>query len=170
MTHPLAASPLPGQTWRSTTNLEALVQPDGRWRVTTPGPQEGTVLDPRELGDAGGLSDWRVVRGPMPSTFHIDVRSRGQRPGQARIEHRTYTSVVNRNLDMAPGDWRHVLQHSVPFGSYMNVTFDSFTPVDVHEQTGHALFREVMRASDRRLRRIEDSSLFTRQADRGGTA
>lgn len=96
----------------------------------------------------------------MPDTVQIDatlfleVRSRGARPGQVRLEHRVYTNT--QLVDPANADPCMVtMQRQVPHAGGVSISSWTWTPELVDLDTRTSIFRQSLKASDKLLQYLE---------------
>lgn len=92
---------------------------------------------------------------PWQATLHLEVRSRGARPGTSHIEHRVYTATVDARPDRPDDATLNMVREGETFGGvYQSVT--TWRPAEVDTQARTALFRQSLRRSDRLVDELEE--------------
>lgn len=91
---------------------------------------------------------------PWKATLHLDVRSRGARPGTSHIERRVYTADVDASPDWPDDASLNMVRLGETFGGvYQAIT--TWTPAESDPQARTALFRQSLRRSDRLVDELE---------------
>lgn len=96
------------------------------------------------------------MTGPLPikATLHLDVRSRGPRPGTSHVERRVYEMTY----DVTPTDelpFRLHMVHDYPQGDYVTRSIHTWDPAEYDLDARIATFRETLKASDKLLGKLE---------------
>ncbi|MCD0160079.1 hypothetical protein IHN63_02035 [Deinococcus sp. 6YEL10] len=97
------------------------------------------------------------------ATLHLEVRSRGTRPGQVRREQRVYThtQLVDPN---DPEPCRVTMQRQVQHAGGLSVSTWTWTPETSDLDARTSTFRESVKASDKLLEYLEHWG-WTRRPD-----
>lgn len=87
------------------------------------------------------------------ATLHLEVRSRGARPGQVRREQRVYTNT--QVVDPAqPDPCMVTMQRQVQHAGGVSVSTWTWTPESVDLDACTSTFRESVKASDKLLEHL----------------
>lgn len=91
---------------------------------------------------------------PFTATLHLEVRSRGPRPGTSHIERRVYqmTYEVTPTNDLP---CRLHMIHDYPQGDYITRSVHTWDPTEYDLTARTATFRETLKASDKLLAKLE---------------
>ncbi|WP_189065364.1 hypothetical protein [Deinococcus seoulensis] len=97
------------------------------------------------------------------ATLHLEVRSRGTRPGQVHREHRVYThtQVVDPN---DPEPCMVTMQRQVQHAGGLSISTWTWTPETFDLDARTSTFRESVKASDKLLEYLERFD-WTRRPD-----
>lgn len=91
---------------------------------------------------------------PFLATLHLEVRSRGPRPGTSHVERRVYQMTY----DVAVADelpCRLHMVHNQPQGEYLTQNIYTWDPAEYDLDAHTATFRETLKASDKLLGKLE---------------
>jgi hypothetical protein len=103
---------------------------------------------------AGGSATSTPATPPWNFTLHLEVRSRGKRPGQSNLEQRVYTNSAPANRKHPDDATVQMVVTTESFG-YIQHSVTTLKPSEVDLVARSAVFRESRVASDKFVDRLE---------------